>query len=229
MAIVAPKIGANLGALMKLFITGTDTNVGKTYVASLLVKALAERGESVMPLKPVVCGERTDAQELWAAAGRDDLELEAINPVWLKAPQAPFAAAMIENRELSLSDLVAHCQKFEDQAEHLIVEGAGGWEVPLTATESLADLAHQLGYPVVVVVDNKLGALNHTILTVRRIEEQGLTCAGLVLNSVREERDAASISNRVILEQCLPEAPILAELLHEQSEIDPEPFLEAIQ
>jgi dethiobiotin synthetase len=105
--------------------------------------------------------------------------------------------------------------RFED----VLIEGAGGWEVPLTASETLADFAQSLGLPVVLVVNNRLGALNHTILTVRNIQARGLRCAGVILNHVGEERDAASISNRMVLERFL-EVPILAEVMHGETEMD---------
>lgn len=210
---------------MKWFITGTDTDAGKTYVARLLVAALAERGSRVAPYKPVSCGDRVDAQLLLAASGRTDLSLDDVNPLWLKPALSPFAAGLIENRKVELAPLIQHARHLEGLGDHLIVEGAGGWEVPMTATETVADLAVQLGYPVIVVVDNKLGALNHTILTVRSIRSRGLTCAGLVLNHVRPERDAASISNRMVLESVL-QIPVLAEILHDATELDPVPFLD---
>jgi dethiobiotin synthetase len=101
----------------------------------------------------------------------------------------------------------------------VLVEGAGGWEVPLTETETLADFVQSLALPVIVVVNNRLGALNHTLLTIRNIQARGLTCAGVILNYVSEERDAASISNRMVLERFL-DLPVLAEVMHGETEID---------
>lgn len=169
--------------------------------------------------KPVCCGDRDDARQLLEASGRDDLTLDEINPLWLKTPASPMAAALIENRQIDPDSLVESARRLLERADTLIVEGAGGWEVPITAKFTMADLAFGLGFPVIVVVDNKLGALNHTILTVRQIAARGLPCAGLVLNQVSDERDAASISNRVVLEQLL-DVPILAELLHDADEIE---------
>tara|TARA_R110002096_G_scaffold13623_11_gene48036 strand:- start:542 stop:1192 length:651 start_codon:yes stop_codon:yes gene_type:complete len=212
---------------MNLFITGTNTGVGKTYVSSLICKALAARGDRVAPFKPIVCGERDDAQLLLAASGRDDLSLDQVNPLHFKSPVAPMTAAMIENREIDVDDLVRKARDLEADSDHLIVEGVGGWEVPISADLSMADFAAKLDYPVVVVVDNRLGALNHTILTVRSVEIFELSCLGLILNSTEESRDAASISNRVVLEQFLG-SPILAELLFDQEEIDVTPLLELV-
>jgi len=204
---------------VNLFLTGTDTGVGKTYVTCLLARAFLARGESVTPAKPICCGDRDDAARLLQAAQFPDLTLDDVNPQCLQAPAAPLAAATIENRSLSIRELVEHVRGLQGRADHLLVEGVGGWEVPITETEAVSDLAKALGYPVVVVVDNKLGALNHTILTVRSIQSAGLPLAGLLLNHPREERDSASISNRIVLETFL-EAPVLAEVLYDEDELD---------
>jgi dethiobiotin synthetase len=213
---------------MNLFITGTDTDVGKTYVTSLLVRALARRGDRVMPFKPVACGDRSDATQLLAASGRRDIGLDDVNPVWFKSRAAPYAASLIEGGTVDLPDLAARARKLAAENDHLVVEGAGGWEVPVTADQAMSDFAAMLGFPVIVVVDNKLGALNHTILTVRQVEAFDLRVAGLILNHVREERDAASISNRVVLETFLG-CPILAELLHDEERIDLDVVEEAVR
>lgn len=212
---------------MKLFVTGTDTEVGKTYVSSLLIRELVAAGESVMPFKPLCCGDRTDVQLLLQAADRADLDADDVNPVWLKSPTAPLAAALIENRPIDFDALVAQGRELVEKCSNVIVEGAGGWEVPITAKTTVADLAVALELPVLVVVDNKLGALNHTILTVKAIQARGLHCLGVVLNHPREERDAASISNHMVLEQYLP-VPILADLLHDDGVLDLAPFRDAL-
>ncbi|RFC48387.1 MAG: dethiobiotin synthetase [Verrucomicrobia bacterium] len=213
---------------MNLFITGTDTDVGKTYVTTLIVRALAQRGDRVMPFKPIACGTREDAMQLLKASGRGDLTVDDVNPVWFKSRAAPFAASMIEGGSVDVVRLAERAKALATQNDHLIVEGAGGWEVPVTADQAMSDFAALLGYPVLVVVDNKLGALNHTILTVRQVEAFDLKVAGLVLNHVRPERDAASISNRVVLEQFLG-CPIVAELHFEEESIDLAPVEEAVR
>ena len=100
----------------------------------------------------------------------------------------------------------------------VLVEGVGGWEVPIAPGYNVADLAADLGLPVLLVVNNRLGALNHSILTAKAITSRGLECAGIILNHVEDERDSASVSNRVVLEQEL-EVPILADILHGETEI----------
>jgi dethiobiotin synthetase len=199
------------------FITGTDTDAGKTYVTCLLLEALKRSGKTVAGFKPFVCGSRDDAIHL-ANAGSEGLTVE-VNPVWFKVPAAPYAAALMENRRIELNEVIACFQGLAQRHEHVLVEGAGGWEVPLNEFSTMADFAQRLALPVIVVVNNKLGCLNHTILTVRNIQARGLTCAGILLNYVQEERDAASISNRMVLEHFL-DVPVLAEIMHGETEIE---------
>jgi dethiobiotin synthetase len=94
-----------------------------------------------------------------------------------------------------------------------------GWEVPLAGKQTMADFAAELGLPIIVVVNNRLGCLNHTLLTVRNIQQRGLTCAGVILNYAHDERDAASISNRMVLTNFL-DVPVLAEIMHGETEIE---------
>ena len=106
------------------------------------------------------------------------------------------------------------------RCDNVLVEGVGGWEVPIRRDYFVSDLAAELGLPVILVVDNKLGALNHTLLTLRAIRQRGLTCAALVLNHVSDARDPASASNRQILED-LPDVPGVIEVLHGGDRLDP--------
>jgi dethiobiotin synthetase len=200
------------------FITGTDTDAGKTYVTCLLLESLRRAGRGVAGYKPFVCGQRTDAHQLLDSSS-PGVTLEEVNPVWLKSSAAPYAAGLLENKPVSIDVARAGFHHLAARFEDVLIEGAGGWEVPLTASETLADFAQSLGLPVVLVVNNRLGALNHTILTVRNIQARGLRCAGVILNHVSEERDAASISNRMVLERFL-EVPILAEVMHGETEMD---------
>lgn len=204
---------------MHYFVTGTDTDVGKTFVCCLLLDALKRLGRSATGYKPLVCGGREDALLLQQSSA-EGVPLDEINPVWLKVPAAPYAAALMENRPLDLQTAVNGFHALAARHQHVIVEGAGGWEVPLTGFATMADLAQRLALPVIVVVNNKLGCLNHTLLTVRNIQARGMTCAGLILNHVQDERDPASISNRMVLQQFLPDTPILAEIMHGETELE---------
>jgi dethiobiotin synthetase len=203
---------------MNYFITGTDTDAGKTYVTCLLLEALKRDGKRAVGFKPFCCGDRMDA-ELLLRASAGGASVDEVNPVWLKVPAAPYTAALMENRTLDFDSIRSALDHLKSQFETVLVEGAGGWEVPLATGITVADYAQSLGLPVIVVVNNKLGALNHALLTVKNIQARGLECAGLILNYVRDERDPASISNRAVLAS-FTEVPVLAEVMHGETEID---------
>ena len=206
------------------FITGTSTEVGKTYVTCLLVKAFREAGVKAAGYKPVACGSREDAEALVGAC-EGELSLEEINPLVYRVPAAPMAAAMIENRPLDWDVMVEGAKDLAERYPMVLAEGVGGWLVPCTKDKTMADFAVTLGWPVLVVVDNRLGALNHTLLTLEAIRSRGLECAGLFLNQPEEERDAASISNVAILTE-LAQAPVLGEIMHDQESLElPEALL----
>ncbi len=204
-----------------LFVTGTDTGVGKTFVTSLILSVLKEKGLRAAGYKPLCCGDRFDALALLQTSAEDDpvLTVDEVNPCWFKSPQSPYAASLIENRRVDLDSIYRGYEALLDRFDYVVVEGAGGWEVPLTEDLTMAGLAEKFKAPVLVVVDNKLGALNHTILTVQAVLRSGLDCRGVLLNHCRPDRDSASISNRLVLEKFLP-VPVLGELLYDQSEAD---------
>lgn len=205
---------------MNLFLTGTDTNVGKTYVAALLIRALRRQGHDTVGMKPICCGDRADAEALYEAGDRR-ASLNAVNPVWMRAPAAPFAASLIENRAVDLSLIRETFANLRKSHSSLIVEGVGGWRVPITADFFVSDLAAEFGLPVAIVVANRLGALNHALLTIEAVRREGLQIAGIVLNRVAalsDEPDVASSTNRTILE-ALGKEPILWEIDHGQDEI----------
>jgi dethiobiotin synthetase len=205
---------------VNLFLTGTDTDVGKTYVATRLVRALRKAGIDCIGMKPICCGELTDAEELHAASG-DALTLNEVNPVWLRAPAAPYAATMIENRDVDLALIRESFARLRAAHRSMIVEGVGGWRVPITRDYFVSDLARELQLPVAIVVANRLGALNHTLLTVESIRAAGLSCAGLILNQVAPldaENEIALTTNRGILEE-LTGLPVLFDIAHGQEEI----------
>ena len=211
------------------FITGTNTEVGKTFVTSLLLRSLAALGFEAVGYKPVACGSREDAERLLAAScsspsgsgrsSRQPLTLDEVNPLSYRVPAAPLAAAMIENRPVDWNAMLDGAAHLAKGYPLVLCEGVGGWKVPCTAERTMADFATDLGWPVIVVVDNRLGALNHTLLTLESIGDHGLDCAGVILNHPEAERDAASISNAAVLAQ-VTRVPILAEIMHDQAEID---------
>lgn len=190
-----------------LFITGTDTNVGKTFFGAWLLEQWLKGGASAgkaLGFKPICSGGREDA-EAYAAVRGHELSLAEINPLSFRAPLSPLAAARLEGRPdgLALPELQRLNQHVSDiaqarKATHVLVEGVGGWLVPLGMDKgrrlTVSDWAKQLGYPVVVVARSGLGTLNHTLLTVESIRAAGLTCAGIVLNEGVEELQAVGQS-----------------------------------
>lgn len=201
-----------------IFVTGTDTGVGKTYVSALVVEELRKKGVDAVGLKPVCSGGREDAERLWQASG-GELELDAVNPFYFQTPVAPLVAGRIEGSPLELDQMVFQIGRIREEREFTLVEGAGGWEVPLGEGFGIPDLALALNLPVVIVVGNWLGAINHTLLTVNAIKAKGLSCLGVILNHPQAERDIAATTNRHILEEYLP-VPILGEVLADGTEID---------
>lgn len=211
---------------MSFFVTGTDTDVGKTYVTALILRGLRARGVDAVGYKPVSCGNRDDARVLAAASG-DSEPLDAINPVWYDTPVAPYVAGIVENRPLEVDQLVAGYEALAARHAHVLVEGAGGWEVPLAPGFAISDLARALRLPVLLVVSNKLGALNHSVLTLNAIRHAGLHCAGVVFNNLQDELDVAAITNLRILQE-LTGVQVLADVIRGEEELEIEPFLELL-
>ena len=204
---------------MNVFVTGTDTGVGKTYVTRLILEALRNRGIRATGYKPVACGDRDDAHEMAAASSCTDID--RINPVHFKTPVAPYVAGILENHSVDREMLVEGYRSLAGEFEAVIVEGAGGWEVPICAGYRISDLARDLALPVLIVAGNKLGALNHILLTVDAIRAKGLTCAGLILNQLGDELDTAMITNKGVIED-LSGVPLLDHLIHGQDFISEE-------
>jgi len=208
--------------LRGLFITGTDTGVGKTHVAVGVISALRSRGIRVGAYKPAVSGSVPgrngphweDLERLRAALG-DDVAAEKICPQRFHAPLAPPVAARREGKEIDSSLLRTGIDWWRERVEFLVVEGAGGLLSPLSETETVADLAASFGFPLVIVARQTLGTINHTLLTMEAARARGLTIAGIILNqSVAAPPDDASVeSNPQELEK-RGGAPILAILPH---------------
>ena len=193
------------------FITGTDTGVGKTYVVSRMIRALRKDGIDAVGMKPICCGDRDDAEVIYRASG-GVVPLNDINPVWLRTPAAPYTAAMIEGRTIDLALIRESFERLQSSHQRVIVEGVGGWRVPIARNYFVSDLARDFALPVVVVVSNRLGAINHTLLTVDAIRAAGLECAGIILNqSDAESADVAKTTNRGIIED-VSQVAILAEV-----------------
>jgi dethiobiotin synthetase len=188
------------------FITGTDTGVGKTWFTSWLVRHWRLQGQNAAALKPIASGDREDAL-LLREASENVLSLDEINPIHFRLPAAPLVAARAENRGIDFASLNRSIAEKASRFSHLAVEGVGGWRVPLTPNYDVRDWARDLGLPVVVVALNRLGVLNHTLLTVDSILAAGLTCAGVVVNAgpgpSSPDLDLARRNNVLVLQSLL--------------------------
>jgi dethiobiotin synthetase len=202
---------------VSLFVTGTDTGVGKTFTITQLLRLLRAAGKSCAGFKPICCGDRDDA-ELLLTASSNGLTIDEINPLWLKTPAAPLTAAQVEEVEIDVDLLLAALRALQQRVHYVFVEGVGGWLVPIRADYFISDLAAEMGFPVLVVTQNRLGCLNHTMLTVRSIANQGLHCAGIALNNRLGETDIAVATNAQILEKIV-DIPVLTGLAENVSQL----------
>jgi dethiobiotin synthetase len=171
-----------------LFVTGTDTEIGKTYAACALIHALRANGLAVAAMKPVAAG--TDAEghnedvELLRAAASVDIAREWMTPYLFAPPIAPHLAAAEAGQRIDLARIGLCFENIARRADAVVVEGVGGFRVPLNEREDAADLAAMLGLPVVMVVGLRLGCLNHALLTAESIERRGLRLAGWIGNAI---------------------------------------------
>ncbi|MBV9997652.1 MAG: dethiobiotin synthase [Verrucomicrobia bacterium] len=190
---------------MKALVTGTDTNVGKTYVTAGLTRTGRRAGHDVIAAKPFCTGPATDVAALHAANETCEPE-HAINPAWFHTPLAPFAAAMIEDRHIDLGRVHEVLRELASRHDHLLVEGAGGLAVPILRDYDFRDLAEDLELEVVLVAANRLGVMNHVRLTLEALNHRRLHCRAVVLNAVSApapEPDLAESTNPAILEQLI--------------------------
>ena len=173
------------------FVTGTDTGVGKTAISCALLVAAREAGLKTAAIKPVAAGcdeagHNEDALQLMDCM-TEPLEYAQVNPVALTAAIAPHIAAQQEQRSLQVSRLAGLCRGvMSGGADFVLIEGAGGWRVPLNARETLADLAVQLQVGVILVVGMRLGCINHAMLTAEAIARDGLKLVGWIANQPGE-------------------------------------------
>lgn len=200
---------------MNYFVTGTDTDCGKTFVTALLVRAARRAGMDAVGAKPFCCGPRTDVEILAQAADQTET-LDAINPLWWKTPASPRACEMLGEPAADVPRALTAVRDLAVRHAQVFCEGAGGWLVPVTKDGTVADFAADLGWPVIVVVRNKLGALNHTLLTLESVRRRGLPLAGIILNDVDGQTDEATRTNRAVLEESCA-CPILVEIARGQT------------
>ncbi|HEY9268341.1 MAG TPA: dethiobiotin synthase [Methylotenera sp.] len=196
------------------FVIGTDTNVGKTYVASALLRHFVSSGKRAVGMKPVASGCELSAQGIWQGqlvnddvvalyeAGNVPASLELINPYHFEPAIAPHIAAEKAGVEIDLDLIVRFYHVLAEMADVVVVEGAGGFFVPVNNQQTLADLTVKLHLPIILVVGMRLGCINHALLTVEAIRARGLTLAGWVANRIDPdmsmfEENLASLQQRI--------------------------------
>lgn len=201
------------------FVTGTDTGVGKTFVSCALLHALARRHPRVVGMKPVAAGlvptpEGWDSEDAIALRAASTVRVPPglDSPVRLPDPVSPHLAAERAGTHIDIAHLVACQRELAQLADAMVVEGAGGFLVPLSPQHTGGDLAQALGLPVLLVVGLRLGCLNHALLSAEAIRARGLTLAGWVANRI-DPAMAAPDDNIAFLRQRLS-APLLADIAH---------------
>jgi dethiobiotin synthetase len=186
-----------------LFITGTDTGVGKTVLATLLLAHLRRQGIRACAMKPFCSGSRTDLESFRRAQGNTFTDLE-MNPYYFPQPVAPLVGARMAGRRISLPSVIAQIQSARACCDFLLVEGCGGLLVPLTARNTLADLIGALGCATVVVAPNRVGVINHSSLTVGYLAGLALPSVGVVLMGCRESDFSSRTNGRILAEVLSP-------------------------
>ena len=201
------------------FVTGTDTGVGKTLVSCALLQALARRHPRVVGMKPVAAGlvqtpDGWDSEDAIALRAASTVRVSPAldNPMRLPDPLSPHLAAERAGTRIDIHHLVACQRELAQHADAMVVEGAGGFLVPLSPEHTGADLAQALGLPVLLVVGLRLGCLNHALLSAEAIRARGLPLAGWVANRI-DPGMAAADDNIAFLRQRLG-APLLADIAH---------------
>jgi dethiobiotin synthetase len=192
-----------------LFVTGTDTGIGKTWAALGLIAAFRERGFVTVGMKPIASGCEPTGQGprnadavLLQQLSSVRLPYDWVNPYALAAPIAPHIAAAEAGIFIELDPILTAFGRLRAEAERIIVEGVGGWKAPLNGRETVADLAKALALPVILVVGIRLGCLNHALLARESIERQGMPLAGWIANSIdpgcaRAQENVAALYERM--------------------------------
>lgn len=195
-----------------VFVTGTDTGVGKTLACCALLHALAARGIRALPMKPIAAGDTGDTRALMEAAAVDVAWTDLVTPIQLAEPMAPHIAAAREGRAITLAPVMDALERLGSRDDFLVVEGVGGFRVPLADGLDTVDLARAVALPVVMVVGLRLGCINHALLTAQAIEASGLRFAGWIASSV-DPAMAVADENVAALRSRL-RAPLMGRLPH---------------
>lgn len=204
------------------FVTGTDTEVGKTHASCAILRHLAARGRTTVAMKPVAAGTdaegRNDDVERLCAASSVVAPRHLVNPYCFSDAVAPHVAAARCGTPIDLPAIVQAARSLSPLADVLVVEGVGGFRVPLDARHDTADLAVALGLPVILVVGVRLGCLNHALLSAEAITARGLVFAGWIANRIDPGMPLADASIDAL--QARLDAPLLGVLAHRREEDD---------
>ena len=199
------------------FVTGTDTEIGKTLVSSAILYKLARSGVRACGMKPVAAGAElrdgelhNDDADMLIAAGNVHLPASITTPYMLREPAAPHIAAALEDVTIESAPIIAAFAEIQAASDAVVVEGVGGFRVPFNETFDSADLAAQLNLPVILVVGMRLGCISHALLTVEAIVARGLVMAGWVANTIEPDMRFAQ-ENIEALAQRIP-APLLGQV-----------------
>lgn len=191
-----------------LFVTGTDTGIGKTIVTAALLALIRSFGRKAWALKPFCSGGRGDARLFYALQDRE-LSLDVVNPVHFREPLAPLVAARRERRTVDIRPVVAQVHELRRECDCLLVEGCGGVMVPLTESHTVLDFAVELQCPAILVAANRLGALNHILLSLNELSRSKVPVAAVVLVEPSKPT-VVSRTNRQLLAQWVKPAIVVA-------------------
>ncbi len=175
-----------------IFITGTDTNVGKTFIASGLAACMREDGIDIGVMKPVVTGNRSDVDMLIKASNIDD-DKEEINPIFLSVAASPLAASRLLEEEIDTNKIKESFERLMSKHEYMIVEGIGGIMVPITQSYLVIDMIKELELPVLIVCRGALGTINHTLLTIHACKTNSIKISGIIANNIKDKFESNAI------------------------------------
>lgn len=194
-----------------VFITGTDTGVGKTFVTALLAQCLIEQGLDVGVMKPISCGPQKDNDAIKLKKQlklKDPLNL--INPIRLPLPLAPYAAAALLKKKINLKKIFAAYRKLERKHDLVLVEGIGGALAPITSSYMVADLIADLKLPTLIVARAGLGTINHTLLTVEALRRRKINILGIIMNGFKG-KELSQETNALVVSK-ISGIPVLAKI-----------------
>ena len=204
------------------FITGTDTDVGKTLVSASLLYLLRQQGLSVVGMKPIASGcrktgqgLRNDDASLLIEHSSHQPEYNDVNPYAFEAAIAPHIAAAVNNTQIEIETIYQAFMRLSQSNDYCIVEGVGGWRVPVNQNKTMVDVARRIGLPVIVVVGIRLGCINHALLTIESINLSGLECAGWIANCI--DPGAAEIGKVIDAIAERADKPLLGIIPHQSS------------